>query len=450
MRRYHGPVKYMSNFKAVQIDYEYYLTLSDKPQSVCLTERQMYVLSVQNTYTSWFTRWYNTDDITEKTVQFIGAEIEDLLMCGCGIPEPTFTDRMNSQTYVTNTSSDYTTTYNTWNTAGQTVASIAPNLDYSTGVPADIDKLMCLAYQLILTTIIESVKTEKAQDLASQKDLTKGLTGVFGGLATAGGAGLAIGGVGAAIVGFFGGPWLVFGLALAAVGTAIATLVNGVDSSALDDEDALHDVYCTMVINSVGMTPTRDVFQNALTPNDFDPGSHQEAIASVVQPYLDDLDTYLQFLVAANGLYDVSDFGALPECEVCSEAIVLTEFGYGGQVFGVFPPEAQSGMAFTAYSTSVVGSYPTDRVMCAIFDQACTITINSVTAWTQCTVAPSDAVWGYCPVSQDPNNLANWVFGRLNMGVTSIPIPWDQPANGIWLEGCLAGQFSVNMTLTII
>jgi hypothetical protein len=37
-------------------------------------------------------------------------------------------------------------------------------------------------------------------------------------------------------------------------------------------------------------------------------------LAEAVNPFLSDIDTYLQFLVANNGLYDVSNIGALPEC----------------------------------------------------------------------------------------------------------------------------------------
>jgi len=312
--RSHPPLKWMKNFKAVAIDYEYYLTLSDQPQSVCLTERQMYVLSVQNSYTYWLTRWYNTDDITQKTVEFIAAEIEALLMCGCGVPQPSFTDYVNSASYVTTTTTTYNTTYNTWNDAGQTVYSIAPNLDYATGDPADIDKLMCLAYSLLVQTIVGTAKNVQLGSEDDAKDLTKQLTAVFGGLATAGGAATLAGGAAAAVVSFFGGPALVLGLALAAVGTGIATLVWPTETGVFNNAEAIENVYCTMVTNAVGVTPTRDIFQGALEPNDFAPGSDEAKLAAIIQPYLDDLNTYLQFIQLMSQLYDAVDLGLLPEC----------------------------------------------------------------------------------------------------------------------------------------
>lgn len=449
--RYHGPMRYMGNFKAVAIDYEYYLSLSNVPQSVCLTERQMYIILVQNTYTYWATRWYNIDDVSEAELKTIAAELEELMMCGCGIPEPTITDRKTAQTYITDTATSYETTYNTWNTAGQTVASIAPNLDYSSGSTANKDKLLCLALQMLVIDIVEAAKANKQGTGQQNKDMVKNLGNTFGALATAGGSAIAVGGAAAAFVSFLGGPYLVMGLALAAVGLAVANLVYTTDLSVFEDQDAVDAISCTLNNNLIGATPTRARFQGGLSPNAFPSGSNAEKLAAVVQPFLDDLDTYLNWLATANGLYDVSDFGILPECDICTEEIALTPFGYGGQLFGTFPSIVNNGIPFLATSTTPTGSYATDRIICMIFDQACTVTINSLTDWDYCNIAPSDALYGYCPTSLDPNNLANYVFTRRSSGATTIPMPWNQAANGIWLEGCIpSGQFVVNMELNII
>lgn len=321
MTRSHPPLKWMSNFKAVAIDYEYYLTLSDKPVSVCLTERQMYVLSVQNTYTAWLTRWYNTDDITQKTVQFIAAEIEGLLMCGCGVPQPTLTDYVNSITYNNATSATYTTTYNTWNAAGQTVASIAPALDYATGNTANIAKVTCAALRLLLQTITEASRATQQGELNEAADLTKGLTTVFGGLATAGSAGIVAGGAGAAVVGFFGGPWMVLGLALAAVGTGIASLVMGTQQAAFTDPAVFEAVLCVLTKNTSGKTMSKSVFQTALTPNTLT--GDAAALAAVVQKYLNDETTYLQFMVASQGLYNAANIASLPACGCITPNVTL-------------------------------------------------------------------------------------------------------------------------------
>jgi len=260
----HGPLQYMSNFKAVQIDYEYYLTLSDEPQAVCLTERQMYILSVQNTYTYWGTRWYNTDDVSEAQLKLIAAEIEDLLMCGCGTPEPSITDRFTSNSYMTTTNTFYEETYNTWNDGGQTVVSIAPNLDFDTGDPADIDKVTCANINILLQTIIEAAIAYKQKTTQEKKDITKNLGSVFAALASAGGAAIASGGILAVGMAYLGGPLTVFGLAMAAVGLFIANIVETTDLTVLQDAEAIEEVRCTLTQNLIGENLTRERFMAGL------------------------------------------------------------------------------------------------------------------------------------------------------------------------------------------
>jgi len=76
----HGPFQWMGNFKAVAMDYEYYLSLENIGRLYCLTDREVYVLMVQLTYVGWLTRWYNTDDITQTTVGYIQSELMEKLM----------------------------------------------------------------------------------------------------------------------------------------------------------------------------------------------------------------------------------------------------------------------------------------------------------------------------------------------------------------------------------
>lgn len=323
----HGPLKNMRDFKAVAADYEYYLTLSDEPVSVCLSERQMYILSVWNTYTPWMTRWYNTEDTSAAELATIAAEIEDLLMCGCGytVPGPTFTDRVNTNTYTSETSIVYGDTYNTWNTAGQTVASIAPNLDYGTGDPGDINNLTCHAIAFIVNAIMKSARNQAGMDTKYGQDLAAWVSSSFAGLGVAAGAATAVFGTGAAVLGFAAGPALVLGLAIAAVGTHFLALPTAEDPIWTDDA-AMDDVICQMQENTGGSNMTRSAFQNALTPNDFVPETPAARIAGIIAPYLADLDTYLQFMVMANDLYGAADLATMPECG-CDEGAWLVNIG---------------------------------------------------------------------------------------------------------------------------
>lgn len=319
----HGDLKNMRDFKAVAIDYAYYLTLSDEPVSVCLTERQMYVLSVQNTYTAWLTRWYNTEDISQKVVQLIAAEIEDLLMCGCGVPALTPTDTFNTITYVNNTTEIYNETYNTWNDNGQTVYSIAPNLDFDTGDPVDISKMICAAVELLIRSILAEGKTINESTAAQNTNLLNVISSAMSGLATAAGAAALIEGFAAGALAFLGGPWMVLGLALGAVGLKIATLFMGADNSLFENEEAIANVICAIQTNLDNAQVDRAAFAGALTPNDFGPGSPEAQLAALIQPFLDDLDTYLQFMVAGNGLYSKVNFAVMPDCgctpETCDD-----------------------------------------------------------------------------------------------------------------------------------
>lgn len=315
--KYHGPFRWMSGFKAVQADYEYFLSLSDKPESVCLSERQRYLISVQNTYSYWFTRWYNTDDTSAAEVAAIAAEIEELMMCGCGVPEPSIQERIVANTYMTETNTFYEETYNTWNDAGQTVVSIAPNLDFDTGSPADIDNVTCLAIAIFLDTIIQAAIAYKQKTTQEKRDITKNLASVFAALASAGGAAIAAGGVLALGMAYLGGPLTVFGLAAAAVGLFIANIVETTDLSVLQDEDAIRAVLCVLKKNMLGETLTQSRFIGALSPHPWASGSNADKLAAIVQPYLDDQNVYLQFLIQGQGLYDAVELGSLPDCDMC-------------------------------------------------------------------------------------------------------------------------------------
>jgi hypothetical protein len=76
----HGDIKRMSQFKAIAMDYAYYVTLGDEGRLYCLTDKQIYILLAQMDYVGWMTRWYNTEDITQKTLGFIQSELMEKLM----------------------------------------------------------------------------------------------------------------------------------------------------------------------------------------------------------------------------------------------------------------------------------------------------------------------------------------------------------------------------------
>lgn len=336
----HGPLKWMAQFKSVAIDYEYYLTLSDKPISVCLSERQMYVLSVQNTYTSWLTRWYNTDDINKTIVGLIAAEIEDILMCGCGITVPSITDIINSNNYTSSTSNSYIENNAIYQADGGQLTTIAPNMTYAAGIPADIDKILCFGYDMMLQTIIDQGKGIAQLGGEQSQDLVRQIGIAMAGLAAAGSLALSAGGFAATIVAVIGGPWALLGLAIGGIATGIASLFITADVSLFEDQEAIDLVLCTMRTNSLGNEPTFATFSGLLTPNSFAVGGNAEKLAALVQPFLSSIDFYLQFMVSMSGLYATPLLIALPECDTCAERqsfvydFLIDEQGWTDGAFG--------------------------------------------------------------------------------------------------------------------
>jgi len=339
----HGPMQYMRQFKAFACDYEYYLTLSDKPQSVCLTERQMYILSVWNSYTPWMTRWYNTEDVAAPQLALIAAEIEDLLMCGCGVPAPSNTDYFSTINYINNTQTTYNDVYNTWNDNGQSVVSIAPNLDFDTGDPVNISKLICAAVELLVKSIMAQARGISVQTQQQNESLTSQIGTALGGLSTAGGIAIGIGGLGAAVVAFFGGPWMLLGLALGAVGLSVYNAIAQADTALFDNTLAIDHVICSIQQNLDDKQVTRATFAGALVPLGYAPGTPEAQIAGILQPFFNDLNVYLQFMSLGNQLYgQVSSFAEMPDCG-CAPGPWCRHYDYAHDLNTIFTPTGSAG-----------------------------------------------------------------------------------------------------------
>lgn len=288
---------------------------------------------------SWYT-WDHPTDLTEcvdceEAAQLWRTAIYDAQrnkgMCCCEGETPS--ERFTLNEYMTDTNTFYDDTYNTWNTAGQTVISIAPNMDRATGDPANIDKVICSNISILLKTIIDNAIAYKKASTQDKKDMHKNLANVLAALAAAGGAAIAAGGILAAGMAFLGGPLTLFGLAMAAIGLYIANILDTTDLSVFQDADAVELVRCTLAGNLPGAQLTRSRFMGGLSPNHFPAGGNAEKLAAIVQPYLDDINVYLQFLITANGLYDAVDMGSLPDCEDCPPVETCYDFTIDDQAW---------------------------------------------------------------------------------------------------------------------
>jgi len=261
-----------------------------------------------------------------------------LLMCGCGVPEPSITDRFTTNNYISDTSEVYETTYNTWNDAGQTIISIAPNLDFDTGDHTNINKLFCLAFKMLVVSLAQTAEGTNQQNAAGKRDIVKATGLALGGLATAGGIAVGIGGGAAALVALAGGPITLLGLAVAGIAVAFSSVFITADNTALEDQDALDAVANTMYCNTKDAPMTEDAFSGSLEPNYFVAGSNEEKIAAVVAPFIADQTIYLNFLTIMNQYYDAVNFAVMPECDDCPTA-PLTFYNLNSSTFELMSPE---------------------------------------------------------------------------------------------------------------
>ena len=81
MTREHGPFRNMGDFKAVALDYNFWLSNDTEGQLYCLSDRDIYVLlTMVEAYVGWWTRWYNTEDTSRAEIRALQSELMEKLM----------------------------------------------------------------------------------------------------------------------------------------------------------------------------------------------------------------------------------------------------------------------------------------------------------------------------------------------------------------------------------
>jgi hypothetical protein len=291
----HGNIRNMGDFKAVQMDYEYYLTLEDVGRLYCLTDRQVYVLMVQLTYVGWLTRWYNTDDITQTTVGYIQSELMERLMscvdisvlidqAALNLVNDTTDHQIESQALRDILEDRYDGT-------PESINPNAPTTDF--GSTGDRYSALCAG----LTAFVYTFARNQADSVRA---------GQVGGL-------LAVALVAALLIPglnffFLVGASIAVVLGLGTIGVTTETAI-----AALTDQTALNNVVCCMRDNLKDLAVTEANWLTALGGCGFDGGSNEQIVADFLGATL--ASNYLTILNILGQAYTgVVDGVPLPDC----------------------------------------------------------------------------------------------------------------------------------------
>lgn len=292
------PFKYMSKFKAVAADWAFFSSLSDEGQLYCLSEQQVYAIMVQLEYVGWLTRWYNTEDINQTTVDRVKSDIMEALMSCVDVSILVDQANENLITAVTNRaiqSQQLRDVYADEYIPGDptSINPSAPTTTWSySGSPDGYDALcaalMAFVYQFARSQA-DSVRAGQVGGLAAISLiavlLIPGLNVFFL--------------VGAAIA-------VLLGLGTVGVTTEVAI-------QALTDTEALDNVVCCMRDNMVNASVSQATFEASLSGCSFTVGSHEQIIADFLTATL--ADNYLTFLDFMGTGFDAVTTGvAVPEC----------------------------------------------------------------------------------------------------------------------------------------
>lgn len=293
--RQHGPFRWMGDFKAIQLDYEFWLSNTTDSALYCLNARDIYVLLALCEYVGWWTRWYNTDDTSRAEILALQGELTEKLMECIDISVLVDQGKLNLTRSVQQQQIEsqalrdgYADEYDGTPTS---INPDAPTTNFgSSGDRFDAlcAGLMAFVYQFANWQIQALV----AGDVAAFALL-------------AGAALLLIPGL---------NLFYIAGASLALIaGGGIVGVTTAVACEALGDTDALNAVVCYMRDQLKALSVTQANFASVLDSYPWSVGSHEAIIADFLKTTLN--DNYLGFLDMLGQAYAGTINGSpLPEC----------------------------------------------------------------------------------------------------------------------------------------
>jgi len=335
--------KYMNNFKAVAADWEYFSTLSDEGQLYCLSEQQVYVILVQLEYVGWLTRWYNTEDITQTTVDRVKSDLMEALMSCVDVQILVDQAALNLVDSVTNKQLESQLLRDAleaeYDGDPTSINPSAPTTDFGSSgdrLDALCAGLMAFVYQFA----------------RSQADSVR--AGQVGGL-------IAVALIAALLIPGLNVFFLVGASVAVLLGLGTIGVTTEVAIQALTDTEALDDVVCLMRDRLKSQSVTEAHWNAVLNTYPFGTGTHQAIVADFIKACLP--QNYLTILNILGKGYDAVMAGEIvPECPCDPEAYIYQwDFGVsngGWEVLGVnqgtYNGSAWEMQSFTA-TTQYVG-----------------------------------------------------------------------------------------------
>lgn len=293
----HGQFRNMGDFKAIALDYTFWLSNGTEGALYCLDQRDISILLALCEYVGWFTRWINTEDTSAAEIRAIQGELTLKLMSCVDIQvlidqaqitanyEAT-NQQIQSQAIRDILADEYDGTPTSINPS-------APTTDF--GSSGDRYTALCAA----ITAFVYKFA------LGEINVLRVGQAAGLSAISIALGAGLLIPGLNVFLLAGAGIALLLgFGVVGATTEVAIA---------ALGDKTALNDVICFMRDTLKAESVTEANWNACLDSYPFTTGSHQAIVADFIKAAL--ADNYLPVLDMLGQGYDsVLANDQLPEC----------------------------------------------------------------------------------------------------------------------------------------
>lgn len=297
------PFKYMKQFKAIAMDWEYFSSLSDEGELYCLSEQQVYIILAQADYVGWLTRWYNTEDITQTTVDRVKSDLMEALMscvdvsilvdqAALNLVDSVTTKQLASQALRDALEAEY-------DGDPTSINPDAPTTDFGSSgdrLDALCAGLMAFVYQFA----------------RNQTDSVR--AGQVGGL-------IAVSLVAALLIPGLNVFFLVGASIAVLLGLGTIGVTTEVAIQALTDTEALDNVVCYMrdVLKSQGVSEAN--WSSCLNTYPFGTGSHEAIVADFLKACL--ADNYLTILNILGASYaGVTTGEIVPECPCDPEAYI--------------------------------------------------------------------------------------------------------------------------------